>query len=411
MVASIPFGKRPKTLPVVLSPEEVVLFLDAAKPGRERTLLDVAYSCGPRLQELLGLQVADIDSPRMVLHIRRGKGQKDRMVPLSPRLLEVLRAYWRACRPRTFLFPGTASDTPVTDGTVQRLCHRTATRAGLTKRITPHTLRHSFATHLLEAGVDLLSVQALLGHSHFNTTAKYLHVSMRRLHQLPHLLEGLRVTPVHPADVSSPPSRRASHDAGRLPAAEVGSGGRDPAARRGVPRQARRAPDRHAEAGSARPGPLPHRRVGRACRGMPRLRPNPHRLQLLPQPPLSQVPGAHPRPLARTAGGTPAAGRVLPRRLHPAARKSPTWPWPTRPRCTTCSCGPPAATLRDVAANPKHLGAQVGMLLVLHTWGQNLHHHPHVHAVVTGGGLSCDRHGVVGPPPKWMPVARASSCR
>jgi len=204
MVASIPFGKRPKTLPVVMSPEEVVLFLDAAKPGRERTLLDVAYSCGPRLQELLGLQVTDIDSPRMVLHIRRGKGQKDRMVPLSPRLLEVLRAYWRACRPRTFLFPGAASGTPLTDGTVQRLCHRTATRAGLSKRITPHTLRHSYATHLLEAGVDLLSVQALLGHSHFNTTAKYLHISMRRLHQLPHLLEGLRVTPVHPADAARP---------------------------------------------------------------------------------------------------------------------------------------------------------------------------------------------------------------
>ena len=87
---------------------------------------------------------------------------------------------------------------------MQRLCHRTAARAGLSKRITPHTLRHSFATHLLEAGVDLLSVQALLGHSHFNTTAKYLHISMRRLHQLPHLLEGLRVTPVHPADVARP---------------------------------------------------------------------------------------------------------------------------------------------------------------------------------------------------------------
>ena len=200
MVTHIPFGKRPKTLPSVLSPEEVVCFLDAAKPGRDRTLFDVAYSCGPRLQELLGLRVADIDSPRMVLHIRRGKGQKDRLVPLSPRLLEVLRAYWRSCRPAIWLFPGIEADKPLTDGTVQRVCQRTAARAGLSKHITPHTFRHSFATHLLEAGVDLLSVQALLGHSHFNTTAKYLHVSMRRLHQLPQLLEGLRVTPVHPAE-------------------------------------------------------------------------------------------------------------------------------------------------------------------------------------------------------------------
>jgi site-specific recombinase XerD len=193
MVAHIPFGKRPKTLPSVLSPDEVARFLDAARPGRERTLLDVAYSCGPRLQELLGLRVRDIDSGRMVLHIRRGKGNKDRFVPLSPRLLEVLRSYWRACKPATWLFPGVDPDKPLTDGTVQRLCQRIAKRAGLSKRVTPHTLRHSFATHLLEAGVDLLSVQALLGHSHFNTTAKYLHISMRRLQQLPPLLEGLRL--------------------------------------------------------------------------------------------------------------------------------------------------------------------------------------------------------------------------
>ncbi len=206
MVTHIPFGKRPKTLPSVMSPEEIVRFLDAALPGRDRTLFDVAYSCGLRLKELLGLQVPDIDSGRMVLRIRRGKGQKDRFVPLSPRLLEVLRAYWRACRPHTWLFPGIDLHQPLTDGTVQRVCKRTAARAGLSKRITPHTLRHSFATHLLEAGVDLLSVQVLLGHSHFNTTAKYLHVSMRRLRELPQLLEGLRLIPVHPADAVKSPS-------------------------------------------------------------------------------------------------------------------------------------------------------------------------------------------------------------
>lgn len=193
VIVHLPFAKRPRTLPTVLSPEEVVRFLGAALPGRDRTLLDVAYSCGLRLQELLGLQVADIDSARMVLHIRHGKGQKDRLVPLSPRLLQVLRGYWREYRPATWLFPGVKPALALTDGTVQRICKRTARRAGLTKRVHPHTLRHSFATHLLEAGVDLLSVQALLGHSHFQTTAKYLHVSMRRLQQLPQLLEGLVV--------------------------------------------------------------------------------------------------------------------------------------------------------------------------------------------------------------------------
>jgi site-specific recombinase XerD len=148
------------------------------------------------------LKVRDIDSARMVLLIRHGKGQKERLVPLSRRLLEVLRAYWRQYRPATWLFPGVNRPTlPLTGGAVQRLCQRTARRAGLSKRIHPHVLRHSFATHLLEAGVDLLSVQALLGHSHFNTTAKYLHVSMRRLQALPQLLEGLAVQPALPVRV------------------------------------------------------------------------------------------------------------------------------------------------------------------------------------------------------------------
>ena len=113
------------------------------------------------MKELLGLQVADIDSARMVLHIRHGKGQKERLVPLSLRLLELLRSYWREYRPATWLFPGIKPTLALTDGTVQRICQRTARRAGLTKRVHPHALRHSFATHLLEAGVDLLSVQAL----------------------------------------------------------------------------------------------------------------------------------------------------------------------------------------------------------------------------------------------------------
>lgn len=159
-IRHLPFAKRPRKVPMVLSPEEVVRLLAAALPGRDRTLLDVIYSCGLRLKEVLGLKVADIDSARMVLHIREGKGQKERLVPLSPRLLAVLREYWREYRPATWLFPGVKATLPLTDGTVQRICKRTARRARLSKSISPHTLRHSFATHLLEAGVDLLSVQA-----------------------------------------------------------------------------------------------------------------------------------------------------------------------------------------------------------------------------------------------------------
>lgn len=197
VIKHLPFAKRPRLLPDVLTREEVAQLLAAAMPGRDRTILEVKYSCGLRLRELLGLQVRDIDSSRMALHIRRGKGQKERFVPITPRLLELLRAYWREYRPATYLFPGLKPGTQLHDGTVQRLCKRTAKRAGLTKRIHPHTLRHSFATHLLEAGVDLLSVQKLLGHSHFNTTAKYLHISQRRLAELPRILEAL-VPPTPP---------------------------------------------------------------------------------------------------------------------------------------------------------------------------------------------------------------------
>ena len=191
VIRHLPFAKRPRILPTVLTREEVAQLLDAALPGRDRTILQILYACGLRLRELLALHVSDIDSARMVLRVRHGKGSKERHVPLPARLLEQLRAYWRQYRPHTYLFPGLKPDMPLHDGTVQRLCKRAARRASLNKRVHPHTLRHSFATHLLEAGVDLLSVQKMLGHSHFNTTAKYLHVSQRRLHDLPSLLDAL----------------------------------------------------------------------------------------------------------------------------------------------------------------------------------------------------------------------------
>jgi len=185
----IPYGKRPKTLPSVLAPDEVLRLLDAAPPGRDRVLLQVAYGCGLRLNELLHLRVGNIDSARMVIHVRQGKGAKDRLVPLSLRLLDELRAYWRLCRPRTWLFPGQTADGTMTSSNVQRRFGRLVRRVGLTKRCSMHTLRHSYATHLLEAGVDVLTLKALLGHASLQTTARYLHVSTRRLHQTPSLLD------------------------------------------------------------------------------------------------------------------------------------------------------------------------------------------------------------------------------
>lgn len=208
----IPFGKKPKTLRSVLSQEEVVRLLDAAPPGRDRVLLQVAYGCGLRLEELLHLRVSDIDSSRMIIHVRQGKGAKDRLVPLSPRLLQELRAYWRQYRPQTWLFPGKCPDGRMTGSNVQRHLQRIVKRAALNKPVSLHTLRHSYATHLLEAGVDVLVLKTLMGHSSLQTTARYLHISTHRLRQTPSLLdllavpEGSRAPAPAPAQTGAPPA-------------------------------------------------------------------------------------------------------------------------------------------------------------------------------------------------------------
>ena len=191
MVLFVRYGKRPRKLPCVLSPMEVLRFLEAAPPGRDRVMLQTAYACGLRLSELLNLSVTDIDSARMVIVVRQGKGRKDRLVPLSQRLLEELRAYWRQARPKYLLFPGSNPRRPLCESVVQKLCRQIVDQLKLTKTATPHTLRHSFATHMLEAGVDLVTLQHILGHNNLNTTTRYLHIGTRRLQQVPSLLDRL----------------------------------------------------------------------------------------------------------------------------------------------------------------------------------------------------------------------------
>jgi integrase/recombinase XerD len=191
VVPMLPYGKKPKTLPVVLSVEEVVQLLATARPGRERILLTTAYACGLRISELLSLQVTDIDSARMVVNVRQGKGAKDRQVPLSARLLRELRQWWSSHRTKPWLFPGmagTSRQRPMNVTSVQRTVKQIVVRSGLKKSASMHTLRHSYATHLLEAGVDVVTLQKLLGHSDLSTTARYLHLSRRYLAQLPDLL-------------------------------------------------------------------------------------------------------------------------------------------------------------------------------------------------------------------------------
>ena len=173
----IPAPKKPQALPVVLSPQEVVQFLDAVKPAKHHAILTACYAAGLRISEAIALTVSAIDSERMVLRIAKGKGQKDRYVMLSPKLLAILRDWWKVQRPRHWLFPGERPEAPITRSAVQLACGIASRRARLGKAITPHLLRHSFAVHLLEAGTDLRTIQPLLGHRSLQTTARYLRVA------------------------------------------------------------------------------------------------------------------------------------------------------------------------------------------------------------------------------------------
>lgn len=193
VVQHIPFGKRPKRLPPVLGSEEVSRLIACVPLLKHRTVLLTLYAAGLRLSEATHLQVPDIDSTRMQLNIRHGKGSKQRLVPLSPRLLEELRDYWRQTRPTSFLFPGKTADVPLSNATIQKACKMAAALARLNKPVTPHTLRHSYATGLLEAGVDLLTIGQLLGHKSFTTTMIYLHVRRPHLESTPSPLDWLPV--------------------------------------------------------------------------------------------------------------------------------------------------------------------------------------------------------------------------
>jgi integrase/recombinase XerD len=193
------YPKRPKKLPAVLSPEEVARLIQTTSNLLHRTVLLLLYGTGIRRTEASLLRVSDIDSQRMVLHIRQGKGARDRDVPLSPKLLEALRVYWRWRKPKDFLFPSSAghrgAEQPISDKTVWNICKAAAVRAGILKTIGPHTLRHSFATHHMEAGTDLRTIQLLLGHADLEHTTVYLHLSRRHLHAATSPLEHLAITP------------------------------------------------------------------------------------------------------------------------------------------------------------------------------------------------------------------------
>lgn len=194
IIEYIPYAKQPKSLPVVLSQQEVRRLLAAADNLTHRTVLMLLYGTGLRISELLALRVGDVDSQRMVIHVRGGKAGKDRYLPLAESLLDQLRVYWLVHRPVGFLFPGRDPRKAVSGRTVRKMCRQAAEQAGLSKTVTPHTLRHSFATHHLEAGTDIKTIQMWLGHRSLTTTSVYLHIAMAsraRRNQSDDLLAGV----------------------------------------------------------------------------------------------------------------------------------------------------------------------------------------------------------------------------
>src|ERR1700722_14515925 len=194
-----PAGRKPQKLPAVLSQDEVARFLDAVDSRKHRAILTICYAAGLRISEAVRLTPAAIDSHRMIICVEEGKGRKDRCVMLSPRLLEVLRTYWRAVHPKNLLFPGDIPDQSISTFAVQHACKKARRRAGIAKPVTPHSLRHAFAVHLLESGTDLRTIQLLLGHRNLSTTARYLRLATNKVCATASPLDAL------PSSTSAPP--------------------------------------------------------------------------------------------------------------------------------------------------------------------------------------------------------------
>jgi site-specific recombinase XerD len=198
LVERATFVRAPRKLPVVLSPAEVARLLDAAPSLKYKAALSVAYGAGLRVSEVVALKVSDIDSKRMIIRVEQGKGRKDRYVMLSPHLLELLRAWYRMARPQGWLFPGRDPVQPMTTRQLNRACHAAAQMAEIGKPVSMHTLRHSFATHLLEQNIDIRVIQVLLGHAKLDTTALYTRVATKTIQQVMSPLDRITLTQAEP---------------------------------------------------------------------------------------------------------------------------------------------------------------------------------------------------------------------
>jgi site-specific recombinase XerD len=194
LLSDIPFPRKVQQLPLILSPEEVARILTAPEHLKSRALLMTIYAAGLRRSEVARLRVRDIDSARMTITVHQGKGHRDRVVMLSPVLLDTLRQYWHHQKPKEWLFPGRNPDQPISGNDIFMVFHNAVRRAGISKKVCPHSLRHSFATHLLESGTDLRTIQILMGHRSLKTTSRYLHVSQQHVRATASPLDRLNLT-------------------------------------------------------------------------------------------------------------------------------------------------------------------------------------------------------------------------
>jgi integrase/recombinase XerD len=199
------FVYEPRKLPRILPPDDVLRLLEAAPTPKYKAALSVAYGAGLRAMEVVALKVADIDSQRMLIRVEQGKGRRDRFAMLSPKLLELLRDWYRIARPRMFFFPGQDKIGPMTPRQLNRICHLAADLAGLPKWVAPHTLRHSFATHLLEQNIDVRVIQVLLGHAKLDTTARYTQVATNIIRKVMSPLD--RLSPLLPKKKEDEPGK------------------------------------------------------------------------------------------------------------------------------------------------------------------------------------------------------------
>jgi integrase/recombinase XerD len=194
LLSDIPLPRKVQQLPLILSPEEVARILTAPEHLKSRALLMTIYAAGLRRSEVARLRIRDIDSARMTITVHQGKGNRDRVVMLSPLLLDTLRQYWHHQKPKEWLFPGRNPDQPISGNDIFMVFHNAVRRAGISKKVCPHSLRHSFATHLLESGTDLRTIQILLGHRSLKTTSRYLHVSQQHVRATTSPLDRLNLT-------------------------------------------------------------------------------------------------------------------------------------------------------------------------------------------------------------------------